>query len=573
MVPASDSMTRETLSTIPELFTAAVTRRSEEKALGTIRVGELHWRTWQQVWNESHALAAELRAAGIAPGDRVAQVSENRYEWIITDLALHLAGAVHVPIHVTLSGEQIAEQIADCGAKLVFVSSRQLLTKFAERLDAKTQVKVHDEQGNRIEQSLLGKPAVARNVARKLAGSAGASPSLTPDPRPPAADSLATILYTSGTTGRSRGVMLSQRNLASNAVATAAAHGGDADQTRLCILPLSHIYARTCDLYTWVCHGSRLVLGECRETLARDLQLVRPKALNAVPYVYGRIAARVRSAGVPDEAAAVRAFFGGRMERLICGGAAIAPDVEAWYATCGLPIHCGYGLTEASPVVATCVPDGLKPGSVGRPVAGVAVRIADDGEVLVRGPNVMLGYWKAGEPPHAEEVIQGGWLHTGDLGELDADGFLAIRGRKKEMIVLSTGKNVAPTHVENLITASPLIEQAAVFGEGQSALVALIVPAEGDEERGARNELFAAEIDRCLAGAAREEQVRTFVVLDRQFSIERGELTPKLSLCRDVIAANFATDLKQLQSQSLQIERPPRQVERDEGASPRAAKS
>jgi long-chain acyl-CoA synthetase len=508
--------------TIPVLLAATVESRGDEAALAAVCNGELRWRTWREVWKEALSLAAALRAAGVEPGDRVAQVSENRCEWIITDLAIHLSGAVHVPIHVTLSGEQIAAQIADCGAKLVFASSEELLAKFAARLEAKIPTWIHDEW-----------PFAA---SEPLAGAAAK----------PHADDLATILYTSGTTGRPRGVMLSQRNLATNAAAIADAQGGGCEQTRLNILPLSHIYARTCDLYTWVYRGSRLVLAESRETLMRDCQLVRPTALNAVPYVYQRIADRVRASGVEDEAAVLRAAFGGQMKRLTCGGAALAPECEAWYAERGLPVLCGYGLTEASPVVTMSSGEAQRTGCVGRPLPGVELRLADDGEVLVRSPGVMLGYWQ--DAAATDEVVRDGWLHTGDLGELDADGFLRIIGRKKEMIVLSTGKNVSPTRVENLLTTSPLIEQVAVFGEGRPVLVALVVPAMSDEERGASREAIATEIARCLAAVAREEQVGAFHLLGRCFSIDQGELTPKLSLCRAVIAEHFAAELAALHS-------------------------
>jgi long-chain acyl-CoA synthetase len=339
--------------------------------------------------------------------------------------------------------------------------------------------------------------------------------------------------------------MLSQRNLATNAAAMADALGGGDRETRLNILPFSHIYARTCDLYTWIYRGSRLVLAESPETLLRDCQLVQPTALNAVPFLYQRIADRIRASGTADERAALRSVFGERIRLLSCGGAALAPDVEAWYASCGLAILPGYGMTEASPVISVSTHAARKPGTVGRPLPGVEVRIAEDGEVLARGPNLMLGYLN--DEAATAEMIRDGWLHTGDLGELDADGFLAIRGRKKELIVLSTGKKVVPTRVESLIAASPLVEQVAVFGDGRPALAALVVPASGGlaHDSPELRAQLAAEINRCLAAAAHEEQVRNFVILDRPFSIECGELTPKMSLCRKVIERNFAKQIKQ----------------------------
>ncbi|MEX2310262.1 MAG: AMP-dependent synthetase/ligase [Pirellulales bacterium] len=522
-------MISDSRQTIPAFFADTVKLRGKQPALAFIRNGELHWRTWQEVAEDAGRLAAAIHAAGIAPGDRVAHVSENRYEWVITDLALHLAGAVHVPIHVTLSGPQIAEQIADCGARMVFVSSEELLAKFVDLLDQRIIVLVHD-----------GPPAAATGHRPRGGRVAGLFAKTQAAP-----DDLATILYTSGTTGRPRGVMLSQRNLASNAAETADVHGIDAQQTRLGILPLSHIYARTCDLYMWVYRGWRLVLAESRETLERDLQLVQPTGMSAVPFVYQRIAEKVQAGPPEDWATALRKYFGGKMERLSSGGAPLAPHIEAWYAECSLPILAGYGLTETSPVIATSTLSCRRQGSVGPPLPSVEVRIAEDGEILVRGPLVMLGYWR--DEAATAEMIRDGWLHTGDLGELDGDGFLYVRGRKKELIVLSTGKKVFPTRVESLLTTSPLIEQAAVFGDGLPAVIALIVPSgcqtATSEERRAKTESIAAEIARCLAAAAHEEQVRQFALLDRPFSIERGEMTAKLSLCRTVIARNFAAEL------------------------------
>ena len=522
--------------TIAGFLANSVARRGNEHALGYIRSGNLHWLTWQQLNEQATRLAATLCIAGVSPGDRVAQVSENRYEWIITDLALHLACAVHVPIHVTLSAEQIAEQITDSGSKLVFVSSNELLDKFAAKLPHGLTYIVHDEY------DYAGPPPAPLGISSPV-----------PSIPHPASSSLATILYTSGTTGRPRGVMLSHANLATNASALVDSFGEMREELRLCVLPLSHIYARTCDLYTWIYRGSQLVIAETRETLDRDLALVQPTALNAVPFLYQRVADRIRTATTneAEQAAALKKFFGGQIEILNCGGAPLAPEIEAWYASRGMPVLLGYGLTETSPVISASTPQAHRPGAVGRPLANVEVRIAPDGEILTRGPHIMLGYWN--DEPATNEIIRDGWLHTGDLGELDADGYLFIRGRKKELIVLSTGKKVAPTRVELLLTASPLIEQAIVFGDNLCGLIALIVPSASGLERPNnatdQHAFYAAEINRCLASVAREEQVHDFVLLDGPFSIERGELTGKLSLCRSVIAQNFAAELEKISPQ------------------------
>jgi long-chain acyl-CoA synthetase len=511
------------LQTIPSMLARTVERRSNEPALGFIRGCEVHWRTWRQVFNEAVSIAARIHAIGIEPGDRVVQVSENRYEWIITDLALHLAGAVHVPLHISLSGEQMAAQIADCGARLVIVSNYDLLARFAALIDPAIPVWRHNEPQ---------KSSATRFESSAFAAKTQAEP-----------DDVATILYTSGTTGQPRGVVLNQRNLASNAAAVTEAFGFDENQLRLNILPLSHIYARTCDLYTWVYRGCRLVLAESRETLGRDCQLVQPTSLNAVPYVYQKIADRIRAAGGDEtsEAKSLSSYFGGRVEVLCCGGAPLAPEVETWFAERGLPIYPGYGLTETSPVISVSTPEACRFGSVGRPLADVEVSIAADGEILTRGSHVMQSYWR--NDAATAEIIRDGWLHTGDLGKLDADGFLAIHGRKKEMIALCTGKKVHPASIESRLNASPLIEQSAVFGEGKSCLVALIVAAAVD---GVNRDAIAREIASGLQSNAREEQIRNFAILHRPFSIERGELTPKLSLCRSVITTNFQQEIAAL---------------------------
>ncbi len=531
--------------TMPAILARAVARRGNQPALGFIRGGEIHWRTWNEIAADAAQVATLLRTAGLAPGDRVAQVSENRYEWILSDLAIHFARGVHVPMHVSLAGEQIADQIDDCAARFLFVSSAELLAKFRHRVGPEVHVFLHgDEQGQGRRIALLGEPAVAPEIQRA---------NHSPQPKSASPDDLATILYTSGTTGRPRGVMLSQRNLATNAAATAEALGGSSDDTWLCVLPLSHIFARTCDMYCWLYCGARLVLAESRETLARDLQLARPTIINGVPYSYQKIAEQIRAEHPRETSAALKHFFGGRMQILNSGGAALSPETEAWYAELGLPLLRGYGLTEASPVVSASTPTANRPGSVGRAIPGVEIRTAADSEILVRGPNVMLGYWN--DEAATREAVRDGWLYTGDLGQIDTDGYLFIRGRKKEIIVLSTGKNVLPGRVENLLAASPLIAQAAVFGDGRQSLVALVVPAEiGLTNR----ERMATEISRCLKCAAHEEQVRNFAIVNRPFSIERGELTPKMSLCRTTIAANFAGVLAKLESSTIE---PPRHDE------------
>jgi long-chain acyl-CoA synthetase len=371
---------------------------------------------------------------------------------------------------------------------------------------------------------------------------------------------LATILYTSGTTGEPRGVMLTQRNIAANAVAMADALATDSIETRLLILPLSHIYARTCDLYCWIYRGSRLVIAESRETALRDCKIAQPTVINAVPYFYQKVADGLRASTSQVDAAVLRAALGGAVKRLHCGGAALPWEVENFFLERGLPVLSGYGLTEASPVITAATPEDYSPGSVGRPLPNVEVRLAEDGEIQARGPSIMQGYWQ--NDSESKRAVQDGWLHTGDLGEWDANGHLRIIGRKKEMLVLSTGKKVAPTRIEQLLVGSPWIEQCCVVGDGRKCVGAIIVPNPDKLRDYIKRErllvwsrkralthskvraLYRQEIDRCLADAAEFEQVGVFTLIGRGFSIEAGELTPKLSLCRNRIADAFAPEIE-----------------------------
>ncbi len=524
-------MAKNVPTTIPQLLAATVARVGNQRALGTISGGELSWRTWAEIDLEVRRFAATLRQANIGTGDRVAQLAPNSFEWIVTDLALLSLGAVHVPLHVSLAKPQIAELLGLAEAKMLIVDVYRSHAELLQEEDSVT-VLSHAE----------------------LAASKDGPP-LEEYVQP---SQLATLLFTSGTTGQPRGVMLSHENLTSNAIATTLAVGATDNETRLCFLPLSHIYARTCELVSWLTRGSLLVLAESRDTIVRDCQLAKPSVINAVPYFYQKIAQSLHDA----EPGALQSLLGGTVQRCFCGGAAVAQGVEKLFERQGLPILSGYGLTEASPVVSATAHDDYQPGTVGKPLANLEVRLSDSGEILVRGPSVMLGYWN--DQAATDAALAEGWLHTGDLGEFDLSGHLRIVGRQKELIVLSTGKNVAPSRVEQHLAGSPLVEHVCVVGEGRKCLGALIVPNPKRLRQEIRQqrlwvwsrrravthprvrELFRREIDRMLAGASAEEQVGPFVILDRNFLVERGELTTKLSLCRKPIAMNFAREIERM---------------------------
>lgn len=524
--------------TIPALFRATVARVGEQPGLGIIRDGQLSWKNWNEISAAVESAMLSLRNHGIGSGDRVVQYAPNSYEWIVTDLAILSLGAVHVPLHATLPSIQAAEQLKLADAKLLVVPNNDSpLIRTAD-----IECAIHDEL------SREGSLCDASRLNDKQS-----------DVRNPRSCDLATILFTSGTTGQPRGVMLSHGNLASNAIAMVDAIGSTHEETRLSFLPLSHVYARTCDLYTWIYRGTKNVLAESRDTILRDCQLARPTIINGVPYFYQKVLQSLVAAGKSREHGALSELLGGQIRLCCCGGAPVAPEVEKLFDEQRFPLLPGYGLTETSPVISASSRENYRTGCVGEPLADVEVRLANDNEILVRGPNVMMGYWRDEAATH--ETIRDGWLYTGDLGQFE-EGRLRITGRKKELLVLSTGKKVYPPVVEHSLAGSPYVEAVCVVGDGRSHLGALIVPNPQALRQFIREnrlwvwskrravshpkvrELYRTEFDRVLSGLSHEEQVGPFVLLTRNFSLERGEVTPKFSLCREVIAVNFADEIE-----------------------------
>lgn len=541
--------------TIVELLCRRVEADGDRPALGFKRHGQFEWWTWNEVAAEICSHVAGLVELGVRPGDRVVQVSENRREWVILDLAIQMAGAIHVPIHPTLAGPQVAWQIRHSGANLAILSASHQAAKLqscAAELPGQVRFAAHEA----IDQRLGDDPVLPLSDVVAAAPIAnGTEAACSARERAKAAD-LATILYTSGTTGEPKGVMLTQGNLASNACSTITAFGHEPDQVRLNFLPLSHIFARTCDLYAWLVEGSRLAVAESRETVLADCQAVKPTSLNGVPYFYDKVFRGLCEKGVQDKPGVVRGVLGGAIKKCCAGGAALPDHLFDYYDSQGVPVLQGYGLSESSPVITISTPSQYRRGSCGRAIPGVEVKIAADGEILTRGPHVMTGYYE--NPAATAAVMADDWLATGDLGRQDDDGFLYITGRKKEILVTSSGKNIAPVFLESLLTQDPLILQAMVIGDGRSFLTALIVPnfdalrtelqrhgmgSLGKEEAVQHPEvrgLVAARIDQRLSCVSPHEQVRKFTLLPEPFSIESGELTPKLSLRRQSILARYA---------------------------------
>jgi long-chain acyl-CoA synthetase len=567
-----------------ELHRRQAKRLGPRPALRYKRNGLWHDLTWEQYRAESLAAAAALVECGIAPGDRVGMLAENSVDWLIADLAILAAGAINVPPHAPLTARQIHFQLADAEIKFLFVSNRLQFDKIRQirtQLPSLRGLVVFDRAALLSEPrprsgstnrslTVAAPPEVlsweafrqqGRRALPHLAGElARREAALGPD-------DLATIMYTSGTTGNPKGVMLTHGNLLSNVCALLQRSGQQPSDVVLSWLPYSHIYARTVDHYSTLASGVLLCLAECADTLVQDLADVQPTHMASVPRFYEKVltlAADPPPFSPPgtggDEGGGVgrrlRELFGPRVDWLSSGGAPLPYPVARAYADAGVMVLQGYGLTETSPVISFNSKDAYKLETVGRPLPGVEVKIAADGEVLTRGPHVMKGYWK--NPQATAEAIRDGWFHTGDLGELDSDGFLKITGRKKELLVLSNGKKVVPAFIEGLLQSDPCIDQAVVCGEGRNYLTALIVPhwaniramlgSDSAEETAspAVMELVQRRIQAALADVSNSEQVKKILIVPQPFSVAADELTVSLKLRRNVVLAKYARQIEEM---------------------------
>lgn len=529
-------MTRADL--IAPSFAEALQRRLEQQPDAVA----LHYRTagnasflqltWRELAEQVASTARGMASLGLQPGQRVASWSKNRAEWVICDLAMMCLGLVHVPIHRPLSPQQAAEQIRHSEAALVWVEDEEQARQLRDKGGLPNDLLIASfDRVKRPQQGLLHAGELMARVGHG------------PTPRslrwqPPAAEQPATILYTSGTTGEPKGVMLSHDNLLFTASQMERMFGSIPGQRRMNLLPFSHVFARTCDLYVWLLGQSELAIALSRETACDDCAAVAPHVMNAVPYFFQKLQQRI------EQGAELPSLLGTELEYCCVGGAPLAGEIYDFFASRGLPLLQGYGLTESSPVIAACTPRHDRRGSVGRPLPTTEVRIRD-GEIQTRGRHVMQGYYK--DPAATAAAYDHGWLRTGDLGRLDEDNFLFVTGRCKEMIVLSTGKNVAPALIESLLVAEPWFEQVMVVGDNRGSLGALIVLSEaGEQETGRRHELIRAAIDRRLEGLSRHEQVRRCAIMPRPFSLKEGELTAKLSLRRDVIVQRWGELIERL---------------------------
>ncbi|GBD36374.1 Long-chain-fatty-acid--CoA ligase FadD15 [bacterium HR36] len=542
------------------------------------------WRdlSWEGLAERMLAVAVALLAEGIQPGDRIGLWSENRPEWLLADLGIMAAGGVCVPAHAPLPTKQVLAQFEHAEVRLVFVSnaaSAEAIADWARQTHPPRKIVCFSESPSRFAErwsALVSRGWQQRSrffspLAQRIADLSH--------------NTLATIMYTSGTTGQCKGVMLTHGNLLSNALAMLESVNLGPHTVVLSWLPYSHIYGRLVDYYLSLAGGFLLVLAESVENIVDDLRQVQPTSFAAVPRVYEKILAACRDPDPARQRCRLRSVFGERIERLNSGGAPLPRAVAEAYWDAGLPLLQGYGLTETSPVISFNRLEQNRIGTVGQALPGVEIRIAEDGEILVRGPNVTPGYWR--NPEATQQALADGWFHTGDLGFLDADGFLTITGRKKDLLVLSNGKKVVPTELESLLAGSPHIEQAVVSGDGRSYLTALIVPREATLLQLAQQyqltdlpreqlllhptvlQFFREELDRLLMHQPSWEQIRKFVLLPEPFRLEADELTVSLKIRRQFVLEKYRHLLDRLYSESDRATHTQADAEASLGCAPR----
>jgi long-chain acyl-CoA synthetase len=581
--------------TLTQLFFEAVAKYNRPDALQYKALGVYRPISHSEVSLRVRHASRGLTALGINRGDRVAILSENRPEWAIADFACLTAGLADVPIYPTLPADQIAYIIRDSGAAAVFVSTRAQAEKIQQvraQLPAVKSVIGFDEIPTLTDLSLAdlekkGSHGETEDSTRRFREEA-----LSVKP-----DDLATLIYTSGTTGEPKGVMLTHDNIYSNVAASRKAIPFEGRDVGLSFLPLSHIFERMAGHYMMFATGTSIAYAESIDTVPINLQEVKPTLVLSVPRLYEKMYARILetalsggflkrkiffwASGVAEKWAnqklagheprgalakqyaiaqklvfsKLKARTGGRLRYFVSGGAPLSPEINKFFYAAGLEILEGYGLTETSPVIAVNTPTNFRIGTVGKPIDGVEVKIAGDGEILTRGPHVMKGYYN--KPDATREAIDAdGWFHTGDIGEL-RDGFLAITDRKKDIIVTAGGKNIAPQPLENKVKTNKYVAQAVMLGDKRKFPSMLIVPNFDQLEKWAmrhniiwtdRAQLLRMptihakiekEVNKELAGAAHFEVPKKIGLLEHDFSIERGELTPTQKVKRRAIDKHY----------------------------------
>jgi long-chain acyl-CoA synthetase len=590
------------IATLNDIFFAAVERNLDRIMLYRddgqwlpVTAGEFG----RGVARTAHA----LHAWGVRAGDRIAILSENRPEWPMADMASLLLGAVTVPLYTTLTVEQTAFMLNDAGCRAIFLSSDQQLQKILSILPG-TQIEkiiVMDAlELNRDLAPFAGQCTTMNQITTGGPENLGAE--IETKARSIGPDDLATIVYTSGTTGTSKGAMLTHGNIASNIECSLLGFNLRPGLISISFLPLCHITARHVD-FAMLYHGVTLAYCPFLDRLPASLLEVQPSVFVAVPRVYEKIYAQAeqKAKGLPMHAifdwalsvgqhnkseilagkiptsrswklanklvfSKIRQGMGGKVETFISGGAPLGRELAEWYANAGIRIHEGYGLTETSPVIAVNTPVNHRIGTVGKILPNLQVRLAEDGEILVKGPSVFNGYWN--RPEETKAALEDGWFKTGDIGNIDADGYLSVTDRKKDLIKTSGGKFIAPQPIENSLKLSPLVGTAAILGDRRKFPAVLVSPNFGPLEEWARENsipfasraelvanpkvqaLYEGIVEAINGHLARFEKLKRVLVVADEFTADNGALTPTMKLRRKVVAERYRRQIDELYAQA-----------------------
>ena len=577
------------LKTINDVFFAVVNR--DLPRVITYREGS----TWKSIsskdlYSRVAATAKALQIYGVKKGDRVAILSENRPEWAIADYAILALGAVVVPIYTTLTPEQISFLLRDSETKVIFLSSRAQLQKIQ-----KIREETHLERIVMMDEVIPPEADPMQAIMEN--GPQERDPIFDRVARSIAPDDLATLVYTSGTTGNSKGAMITHGNMASNlSVSLEMFPLAEGQERLISFLPLSHITARHLD-YAMFYRGVMIAYCPNVDMITAMMQEIRPTVFVAVPRVYEKIASTVKAktaeglknkiykwamqVGVANQPAVltgktptatswklanklvfgkVREAMGGQVKYFISGGAPLGRELAEWYANIGIRIHEGYGLTETSPVIALNNPEHHRLGTVGRILSNLELQIASDGEILVRGPSVFKGYWNL--PVETAQAFEGDWFKTGDIGNLDTDGYLSITDRKKDLIKTSGGKFIAPQPIEGSLKVNPLVAEAAMVGEKRRFPAVMILPNFALLEDWAKKnavsydgrdqlctdpkviELYTQIVEQVNGRLAQYEKMKKLLILPTELSIAEGTMTASMKLRRRQLEAKFRDQIE-----------------------------
>jgi long-chain acyl-CoA synthetase len=586
-------MDYDSCRSLPSMFFQQAGRLGDKPFLWAKQDGKYGPISWAEAARDVRRLALGLKSLGIGRGERIGLVSENRPEWIIADLAIVSAGAITVPAYVTHTVEDHRHVLANSGARAVIVSKPTLSARVlaaANQVDTvNTVIAIEPPTGQASAVDLLSWGEMIKRGAAQSENADELVAAIEPD-------DLACLIYTSGTGGTPKGVMTTHRNILANCRGAYRVLEmlGLGDEVFLSFLPLSHSYEHTAGGVFPISIGAQIYFAEGADTLAANMLEARPTIMTAVPRLYETLHQRIRLAvdrkgGVSqkmfDQAVAIgrkrllsqrlnmserlldpvldrvvrskiRARFGGRLKAMVSGGAPLNPEIGRFFQALGVTLLQGYGQTEAGPVISCNLPNRVKIDTVGPPIDRVELRLADDGEILVAGDNVMKGYWN--NPEATAQALEDGWLRTGDVGVIDTDGYLQITDRKRDFIKTSGGEMISPARIEGYLTLEPEIAQAMVFGDRHAYLVAVLVPdadliaehAPADPATLAGDPGFiktvGAAVTRVNQLLSPAERVRRFVIATEPFTIENGQMTPTLKIKRHIVREAYGAALEAL---------------------------